>query len=55
MEKRLMQMFDKETLLERLNRLLKIVCCNDIMTEFNLQEEMFVIFEIKEAIEEQIK
>jgi len=55
MEKELKDHFGREILIERLERLLKIICTNEIMTEFHLQDEMYVIFEIKEMSEKYIK
>jgi hypothetical protein len=52
MEERLLTMFDKEFMVEKLNRLIKAVCINSLMVEQSLTDEMYVLYEIKEAIED---
>jgi len=49
MENHILNAFDKETIIEGLDRILRIICCNKIMVEFQLMDEANLLFELRDA------
>jgi len=49
MEDYILNAFDKKTIVETLDAIIRKICCNKVMYELQLMDEVYLLFELRDA------